>query len=129
MSKKIHSVEDLIKKYPGATLIHNWDELKAFPNESKTHTLSIKEYSGWLYSKNRREYNVKKSYHSQLINLDHYLSTHTFYGKGMYAYSTKLLQLCGFNVIIDNWDAATEEEERKKSKLKEFIIPEIDEAV
>lgn len=33
----------------------------------------------------------------------HYLSTHTFYGS-QYEYSTKILQECGFNVELDNWD-------------------------
>lgn len=32
-----------------------------------------------------------------------YLSTHTFYGS-QYKYSTKVLQKCGFDVEIDNWD-------------------------
>lgn len=32
-----------------------------------------------------------------------YLSTHTFYGS-RYKYSTEVLQKCGFDVEIDNWD-------------------------
>ena len=32
-----------------------------------------------------------------------YLSTHTFYGSN-YKYATKMLQECGFDIEIDNWD-------------------------
>ena len=40
---------------------------------------------------------------SQIKNLDVYLSTHTFYGNN-YMESTNILQACGFDVEIDNWD-------------------------
>ena len=37
-----------------------------------------------------------------------YLSTHTFYGND-YQYSTVILQECGFDVQLENWDGETEE--------------------
>lgn len=36
-----------------------------------------------------------------------YLSTHTFYGNN-YQHSTKMLQQCGFDVQLANWDADDE---------------------
>lgn len=74
-----------IKREP--KLITTWEELKQC--ESDTHYLEIEEHSGWIHSKNSDEY--------------HYLSTHTFYGK-THEGSTKLLQSCGFNVQLANWD-------------------------
>ena len=76
-------------------LIHNWKELSEVP-ESPTHRLEIGEYNGWLI--------CKKPEGENLSNSHTYLSTHTFYGS-QYEYSTKLLQHCGFNIILANWDA------------------------
>lgn len=69
-------------------LIKNWEELKEC--KSDTHYLKIEEYCGWIHSKSNED--------------DYYLSTHTFYGK-THEGSTKLLQSCGFNVVLANWDA------------------------
>lgn len=107
MSKKIRTVEQLRRKYPTAKLIKDWDELKSIPKESKTHILEIDDCSGHLTCKNPRRFKREKSYSNQVIYLDHYLTTHTFYGLN-FARSTKLLQKCGFNIIIDNWDKGSE---------------------
>ena len=117
MAHHVNSMEGLRKKYPTATLIRNWQELKAFATESKTHFLEIEEYSGWIKVKDRSKKKLGKSYSRNIPYDDHYLSTHTFYGKGTYIQSTKVLQLCGFNVIIDNWDA--EEESGSKADARD----------
>ena len=78
-------------------LIKSWDELKEV--ESDTHTLEIDEYSGWIHPKVPDE--------SSWVKNNHYLSTHTFYGLN-YTYSTRILQECGFNVQLENWDGETE---------------------
>ena len=69
--------------------IKDWNELKE--EKSETYALEIEEDSGygWISSKEGDD--------------THYLSTHTFYG-GTHEYSTKLLQFCGFNVVLANWD-------------------------
>lgn len=74
-------------------LIKTWDELKEC--KSETHTLEIDDCSGWIRS--------KVSNDKGFFENNHYLSTHTFYGS-TYEYSTKLLQKCGFNVRLANWD-------------------------
>ena len=86
-------------------LIKNWEELSKIPNESKTHRLevNVKGCYGWLISKDPKPYKKKLSYMRNLLHLDVYLSTHTFYGNN-YKHSTKLLKACGFDVEIDNWD-------------------------
>jgi hypothetical protein len=38
----------------------------------------------------------------------HYLSTHTFSGKGQFIMYTEMLQKSGFNIILDNWDVKEE---------------------
>lgn len=78
-------------------LIKTWDELKECTSE--THTLEIEDCCGWIHAKNVKD--------DDNGGYGHYLSTHTFYG-GTHEYSTKLLQSCGFDVEIANWD---EEEE------------------
>lgn len=75
-------------------LIKTWAELAKVP-ESDTHKLEIGEYSGWIITKNPVS--------DKLSDRKKYLSTHTFYGLN-YRYSTELLQRCGFDVEIDNWD-------------------------
>ena len=86
-------------------LIRNWEELSKIPNESKTHTLEIdvEGCNGWLTAKNPKPYNKKYNCMRQAYHLDHYLSTHTFYGH-QHKWSTKILRVCGFDVEIDNWD-------------------------
>lgn len=77
------------------TLIYGWDDLSKVP-DSHTHKIDIrdpKDCSGYIVSK----------FEDHHFN---YLSTHTFYGYNcnMYAESTKMLQDCGFNIVLDNWD-------------------------
>lgn len=86
-------------------LIKDWEELAKIPNESTTHILEVdvERCCGWLRAKNRKPYKRKYNYMRQAYHLDHYLSTHTFYGSS-YRWSTKLLRACGFDVEIDNWD-------------------------
>jgi hypothetical protein len=74
--------------------IKNWKELKE--EKSPTHTLEIDVdgCNGWIEPNNKVEGSWEGSY---------YLSTHTFYD-GTCKSSTKLLQSCGFNVELANWD-------------------------
>lgn len=73
-------------------LIKDWEELKECTSE--THILKIGEYNGWIKPKVKDDNSWEDK---------HYLSTHTFYGD-MYKYSTGLLQNCGFDVQLANWD-------------------------
>lgn len=73
-------------------LIKTWDELKEC--KSETHILEIEEYNGWIVPK----ITTDESWQDR-----HYLSTHIFYG-GINEWSTKILQQCGFDVEIANWD-------------------------
>lgn len=77
-------------------LIKSWEELSKVP-PSATHRLEIdvQKCNGWIYRIADTEGNDSE--------VGRYLSTHTFYGSTHEA-STKRLQACGFNVIIDNWD-------------------------
>lgn len=86
-------------------LIRDWEELSKIPNESATHILEVDTEMGcgWLKAKNPKPWNRKLSYMRQALHIDHYLSTHTFYGS-QYKWSTKILRVCGFDVEIDNWD-------------------------
>lgn len=78
----------IIEYKDGQRLIKTWDELKECVSD--THRLEIEDGSGWIYSKT----NDKES---------HYLSTHTFYGSSYKGY-TQMLQDCGFNIQLANWD-------------------------
>lgn len=85
-------------------LISTWEELKNIPQESETHILEIEECCGWISAKDERDYDFNKSFIEQIKNQNIYhLSTHTFYGS-QYKESTELLQACGFDVEIANWD-------------------------
>lgn len=79
-----------------AKLIKNWIELAEL-KESKTHRLDINvnACNGWIITKNPKS--------DKFSDKNKYLSTHTFYGLN-YKRSTELLQSCGFDVEIDNWD-------------------------
>jgi hypothetical protein len=96
--RKIMGVLDLLERYPGSILITSWQELKDLTLKSETHTLEI-DVDGCNGSINKKDSDSFKDYH--------YLSTHTFY-EGTYEWSTARLQDCGFNVVIDNWDAEEE---------------------
>lgn len=73
--------------------IKDWDELKYV--KSPTHILEIDDCCGWIHPKNDIEF---KEYDGH-----HYLSTHTFYD-GFNESSSRLLQSCGFDVVLANWD-------------------------
>lgn len=74
--------------------IKDWDELKEEKSETHTLKIDVEGGNGWIHTKGRNE---------NRWGDNHYLSTHTFYGE-RYKYSTELLQSCGFNVILANWD-------------------------
>ncbi len=76
-------------------LISTWDEL-AQVLESDTHRLEIGDCNGWIITKNPKS--------DKFSDRRKYLSTHTFYGE-RHKHSTALLQSCGFNVEIANWDS------------------------
>ena len=84
-------------------LVRHWGDL-AKVGDSETHTLEIGEHNGWINAKDKRRYDDSRPHDEQIAHLNHYLSTHTFYGS-KFEYSTKLLQDCGFNVVCANWDA------------------------
>lgn len=79
-----------------ANLITTWEELSRVP-DSEAHRLEVnpKSCNGWVVA--------KKPSGSKFSDTMKYLSTHTFYGEKC-EYSTRLLQSCGFDVEIDNWD-------------------------
>jgi hypothetical protein len=71
-------------------LVEDWDHMRKLDLKSETHNLEIDDYNAHINSKKEDK---------QFI----YLSTHTFYGM-THKSSTEIMQKCGFNVIIDNWD-------------------------
>lgn len=77
-------------------LIKTWEELSKVP-QSETHFLDINPHkcNGWVVAKNPVS--------DKFSDRKRYLSTHTFYGE-QHKHSTSLLQSCGFDVEIDNWD-------------------------
>lgn len=77
-------------------LIEHWDHLREVNPQSNTHRLVMDEYSAWIHGDD------EENSHDH-----HYLSTHTFYGS-THENSTYMLQKCGFNVEIDNWDKESE---------------------
>lgn len=68
--------------------INGWKDLVGLENDLYKIEISLAKENGWIRSKSG--------------DTDFYLSTHTFYGS-MYAYSTNLLQDCGFNVELVSW--------------------------
>ncbi len=72
--------------------IRHWADLAQVP-ESAAYRLDIdvEDGNGWIKDKSKPN------------ALGHYLSTHTFYGS-THVRSTRLLQRCGFNVVLANWD-------------------------
>lgn len=78
-------------------LIKNWNELsKVPPNDKFKIEVDDDMDCGYIKPIDDNEYiDFGVNYH--------YLSTHTFYGS-QYQYSTDLLQKCGFDIELDNWD-------------------------
>ena len=91
LKKQQFKSKPLNKLYPTAILIKDWKDLIGL--ESENYYIDIKDYNGWIRSKNPEN---EKSWLPSL-------STHTFYGMN-YKNSTHELQKYGFNVIIDSWD-------------------------
>ena len=74
----------------------------------------IKEHLSFVYGRNGRVRKAlallalaiseaNKARGETEYELGYYLSTHTFYGSE-HKRSTKVLQSCGFDIEIDNWD-------------------------
>jgi hypothetical protein len=84
-------------------LISNWVELKAYAetDPSPTHRLDIDKYSGCIHSKDGSK-NIRISENCMSSFLC--LTTHTFYAR-THAFKTYMLQQCGFNIVLRNWDA------------------------
>ena len=76
-------------------LIYGWEDLSKVP-PSHTHIIDIED-------PNDCNGHIRSKIKSNTFN---YLSTHTFYGYKTreYAASTRRLQECGFNIVLDNWD-------------------------
>ena len=73
--------------------VGSWVELMQCTSE--THFLEIGDCNGWIHPKVDLDENSWAGHH--------YLSTHTFYGGFCEGY-TALLQSCGFDVQLANWD-------------------------
>lgn len=110
----MNALEELQKRVEAVepTLVKTWEELQLFAFTSKTHILEIDlEFcNGWIVPRG----GVEVVYGTN----EHYLSTHSFYGLA-HEESTRILQACGFNVRLANWDAerAPAEEECARSHL------------
>lgn len=85
----IHTEKSIFDDLP--VVIKTWEELSEC--QSETHVLKIdtENGSGWIYNKEDDEDR-------------HYLSTHSFYGSN-YKASSLILQKCGFDVQLANWDS------------------------
>lgn len=77
-----------------AKYIRNWEELKEVSSPTHNLKVELRFGSAWITSKNDKEDGWADR---------HYLSTHTFYGD-QHEESTHILQSCGFNVELANWD-------------------------
>lgn len=75
-----------------AKLIRDWDDLVDL--ESEYYTISVDRYAGCGYILPKDDFLDKPS---------HYLSTHTFYESSYKSYE-EILQMCGFDVILQSWD-------------------------
>ena len=73
-------------------LIKTWEELKECTSETHVLMIEVEDGNGWIY---RKDVDPNKEYHT--------ISRHTFYG-GMHEHSTEILQKCGFDVVLANWD-------------------------
>lgn len=92
-------------------LIRTWEELSKVPPNDK-YKIIVKDCCGWIVpicDEEAEEEDFKCNCKNEENFYDNhiYLSTHTFYGS-QYKYSTKVLQKCGFDVEIDNWDKVGE---------------------
>lgn len=110
MGRTLRTLEDVRAKqrYKDAIIIDDWDHLKKWYAEhgpSEEYEIVFDEYSARIQY---REEHIVDKYWKGL----HYLSTHTFYGKGMWINSTEALNKRGFKgIIIRNWDAEEESQD------------------
>ena len=79
-----------------AKVIKDWNDLVGLESEKYKLEIDVDGGCGWIVPKTKKN-------ESEDFMRSHYLSTHTFYG-GSYKGYTKLLQKCGFDVELDNWD-------------------------
>lgn len=108
--ESIDNTTPLRELYPTAKFIKNWKELSECGVESETHVLEVElDYgSGSIDQKKNLTDTQLGNFDQSLFSGHNYLSTHTFYGdppsekRKHYNYrrSTRLLQKCGFNVIL-----------------------------
>ena len=75
-------------------LINSWEELSKEKSDTHYLEIDVDGCNGWINPK------VESGDYENM----HYLSTHTFYGS-QYEESTRILQSCGFDVHLANWDA------------------------
>lgn len=76
-------------------LIRGWEDLVGLENDNYIVEVDLDGCNGHIRSR------IDEDFYC-------YLSTHTFYGSS-YKYSTVMLQECGFDVQLENWDGETEE--------------------
>lgn len=86
---------------PETQLISTWEELSKCESDTHVIEVDLRYGNGWVRPKDR---SIR---YEEYFKNDCYLSTHTFYGSN-YQQSTKILQACGFNVQLKNWDGKTE---------------------
>jgi hypothetical protein len=78
-------------------LIKNWEELKNCKSATHTLEIDVEGCNGFIRANEGIE--PLEGFYGN----DYYLSTHTFYGNS-HKGSTKLLQDCGFDIELENWD-------------------------
>lgn len=95
-------------------LIKDWEQLSKIPPNDKYKIIVNKKFCcAWIVpicdeADANDEFICHCKDKNKILSEEHferhiYLSTHTFY-KSQYKCSTKILQDCGFDVEIDNWD-------------------------
>jgi len=110
--RKLRTYDDVRRsgKYKDAIIIDNWKHLRSWYSKhgpSKTHEIVFTEYAAHI--KLRRDIPERDKKDATCF---YYLSTHAFYGKRSWLWSTEALYSCGFTgIIIRNWDAEEEGEE------------------
>ena len=79
-----------------AKFIKDWNDLVGLESEHYILEIDVDGGSGWIVPK-------IKTNEAEDFMRSHYLSTHTFYGGSCKGYE-KLLQKCGFDVELNDWD-------------------------
>jgi len=118
MGRTLRTLSDMRaeRRYKNAIIIDNWHHLKDWYSKngpSDTHEIVFDDHSARIQV--RKELRDKTGYYGTYGNHYHYLSTHTFYGMGIWIQSTEQLYKAGFKgIIIRNWDAKEENQEWPK---------------